>query len=142
MTRWGNRVLLFLNIVLLLGSILYFGTHPLHKSDDGIEYKDLISIILSVLAVILGALTIFVAVLAIWGYNSIREESFRAAGVAAEATARKVAEEVTPREVLRMWKAMGLGKPGEENELASALQSGDGSGEVGGEPHRDPGEAH
>jgi hypothetical protein len=70
------------------------GTTP----SNGIEYKDIISLLLTAITVVLAALAIGIAVLAIWGYNSIRESAERAAGDVAERTAKEVADQ-TAREV-------------------------------------------
>lgn len=59
-----------------------------------LEYKDFISIILSALAVMLAALTLFVAVAAIWGFAALREEARSSAEQEARETATKVATEV------------------------------------------------
>lgn len=133
MTRWVNRILLFLNVCALIIAFLYFGFHGIYSVDHGIEYKDLVTIILTAIAVLLAAVTLFVAAMAIWGYNSIREESVKAAVKAADAKAaeiaKNVAESVASREAIAMLNTMqGAGQPGTEDELAVALRSVDGKG--------------
>jgi hypothetical protein len=137
MIRWSNRILFGMNALLLGGFVLFIafrGVSPVH---DGIEYKDLIAIILSAVAVLLAAVTIFVAVVAIWGYNSIREESINAAVKAA----RDVAQTTASREALAVLKfSSEAGQPDEEDELAAALKSGGRKGAAT-QPKRDPGKA-
>jgi hypothetical protein len=59
MTRWVNRILLFLNACALIIAFLYFGFHGIYLVDHGIEYKDLVTIILTAIAVLLAAVTLF-----------------------------------------------------------------------------------
>jgi hypothetical protein len=68
------------------------------------EYKDLITIILTALGVLLAGLAISIGVLAIWGYNSIREAAVQGAVLraqeilaGAENVARSTAETVATR---------------------------------------------
>ena len=128
MIKWGNRILFSVNILALVVALLYFGWKPLVPGHENIEYKDLIAIILTALAVLLAAVTLFVAAMAIWGYNSIRQESVRAAVSAAEAEATRVAKNtaqaVASREAIAMLGVLkGDGKPNADDELAAALQS-------------------
>lgn len=97
---------------------------------QAIEYKDFISIVLTALAVIIAALTVFVAVAAIWGFTALREEARATAERVATSTAsgtaerlatkiaREVAESVAARTVLE-------GKPAETtpNEAAEIVES-------------------
>lgn len=131
MIRWANQLLLFVNVLALFAAVFYFGLQPLKANHDGIEYKDLVTIILAAVAVVLAAVTLFVAVMAIWGYNSIREESVKAAVreavKAAEAEAKNTAQVVASREAVAMLDVLkGDGKPEAEDELAAALRVGAG----------------
>ena len=129
MTRWANRILVALNIIGLTAIVLYFGSHRLVQDDPNIEYKDLITIILTALAVLLAAVTLFVAAMAIWGYNSIRDESVKAAKKAAEAEARivatNVASSVASRSAVAIKAVTEEGSASTDvDELVAALQSG------------------
>lgn len=131
--------------MLLAGVLLFIGFRGVSPVHDGIEYKDLFAIILTAVAVLLAAVTIFVAVVAIWGYNSIREESVKAAIKAAEVEAGKVATTVAQaaasREALTLFKLLdGAGNPGATNELAAALKSGGGK-RTAAKPNSNPGKA-
>lgn len=74
---------------------------------NGIEFKDLITIVLTAIAVLLAAVTIIIALLAFWGYSSIREAAVksaqetakRVAETVAESAAKDKAEEVAVRQV-------------------------------------------
>jgi hypothetical protein len=123
-SKWANRVLFFCNAVVLAVAVLYFGLHPLKSGIESIESKDLITIVLGAVAVLLAAVTIFIAVLAIWGYNSIREESVKAAVAAAEKEARNTAEAVASRESVTMLGVVKNKKdPENDDELANALHA-------------------
>ena len=125
MARWANRILLLLNVIALMIAIRYFGLWPLLPNTDGIEYKDLITIILAALAVILAAVTIFIAVMAVWGYNAIRESAEKAA----REVAKDVAQTVAAREAESLNSLSGGRAPAPdievEEELTKALQTGD-----------------
>ena len=129
MARWANRILFALNGIGLIAIIAYFGMHQLVQDDPKIEYKDLITIVLAALAVILATVTLFIAAMAIWGYNSIRDESVKAAVKAAEVEAGKVAanvaSSVASRSAVAIKAATREGAEVENvDELVSALQSG------------------
>lgn len=124
MIRWANRILLMMNAILIVFGLLYFGFHGLDLHPNGIEYKDLITIILTAIAVLLASVTIFVALMAIWGYTSIRE--------AAEKSAREVATDVAQTVAAREAQTISRLSGGmaqapdikEEDELTRALQAG------------------
>jgi len=68
-TKALNWLILILNLIafaFLLPKKLIGG--------DGIEYKDLITIILTALAVMIAVGTVVIAIMAIWGYKSISDE--------------------------------------------------------------------
>ena len=62
--------------------------------NPGLTYAELVTIILTGITVVLAILAIFVAGLAIWGYESIKNE---AGGVAKRAVEQTVAESVRSR---------------------------------------------
>jgi hypothetical protein len=96
-SRYGIALILFLNIAFALLVLYIFSKGGLAQT-QALEYKDLISIVLTALAVMIATLTVFVAVAAIWGFTALREEARSAAeNVAREAaseTAKRVAKEV------------------------------------------------
>jgi cytochrome b subunit of formate dehydrogenase len=57
-----------------------------------LEYKDLIAIILTALGVMIAILAALFAVLAIWGFNQIRDQAVAAASKAARKTAEPIAK--------------------------------------------------
>jgi len=88
----NNIPWIYLNI--FLAAVLFYliirgGLVP---DPGGIEFKDLITIILTAIAVLLAAVTIFIGVLAVWGYSSIREAATKIAQETADHVARQVAE--------------------------------------------------
>lgn len=97
----GNILWFFVNLTLAVILLVFIGSHGLTTPPKGWEYKDLLTIILTALTALLAGLAIFIGVLAIWGYNSIRDAAERAAERAADAraerTARTVAETVATR---------------------------------------------
>ena len=125
MIRWANRILLMMNAILLVFGLLYFGFRGLDLHPNGIEYKDLITIILTAIAVLLASVTIFVALMAIWGYSTIRD----AAEKAAREVATDVAQTVAAREAQAILALSGgsVSAPDmkEEDELTRALQAGE-----------------
>ena len=97
----GNVPWIYLNVG--LAALLFYlcirgGLLP---DDPRLEYKDLITIILTAIAVLLAGVTIIIALLAVWGYSSIRESVVKTAQEAAEQaardTARSIAEPVAAR---------------------------------------------
>lgn len=136
--QWGNRLLLFLNIALLLVLGAYLGTRGFSQPSAGWEYKDLVAVLLTAVGVLLAATTLFVGILAIWGYTTIRESAERSANATAEAAAKAVAADVAravaSREALEavrlhMQQAGGAAIGAEElDALTEALKAG---GETG-----------
>ena len=77
--KWANAFLLVINVVIAFILFWYIGTPGLLAAPRGWDYKDLVTILLTAIAVMLGAATIFVAALAVYGYTAIREAAERAA---------------------------------------------------------------
>jgi hypothetical protein len=93
----SNVPWIYLNVV--LAALLFYlcirgGLKP---DDPKVEYKDLITIILTAIAVLLAGVTIIIALLAVWGYSSILKTAQEAAEQAARDTARSIAEPVAAR---------------------------------------------
>jgi len=86
---WGNRLSIFLNVVLFVLAGWFITTRGLQPAPNGFTYQDLVTVLLTAIAVILAAVTVFVALVALWGYNALKEN----AKSAAEAAARETAEE-------------------------------------------------
>lgn len=92
------------NILFLCANVFLFGlagyfvaTRGISPPPIGWEYKDLLTIILTALAALLAAIAIFIGILAIWGYASIRDAAMRAAESKAEEIAIRVSEPVATR---------------------------------------------
>ncbi len=67
-------------------------------SSPSLEYKDFVSILLTAIGVMIAVLTIFLAVVALWGYAQLKEEARRVADDVAREVGKQSAEEVA-REV-------------------------------------------
>src|SRR6266403_1510692 len=97
----GNIFWFVANLILTIILVYYVALHGLDHPPAGWEYKDLLTVLLTALTALLAGLAIFIGILAIWGYNSIRDAAERAAERAAdskaEETARAVAETVATR---------------------------------------------
>lgn len=89
----------------------------------GVEYKDLITIILTAVAVLLAAVTVIIALLAFWGYNSIRESAEKVAKETAERVAARTAEPVAARVALQVAER-ARGVPPPNDGVTSALAEG------------------
>lgn len=84
----ANRILLAGNVLLfaVLGWLLIAQGLPLHPS-PGWEYKDLVSVLLTVVTIVLAFLGLAVALAAIWGWQTISQGAARrAAEVATDKT--------------------------------------------------------
>ncbi len=142
--EWGNRLTLLLNVVLFGLAFWFISTRGLQAAPQGFSYQDLVTILLTAIAVILAAVTIFVALVALWGYTALKEN----AKAAAEKVARETAEETAKLEAtaaartLTMRELPGMvrlyfateGSPSqtvESGDLAEALKIGDGDGSHG-----------
>jgi hypothetical protein len=77
-------------------------------------------IILAALGVILAAVTLFVGILAIYGYSAISDLAVRAAQATAQTTAQAVAPAAAAREVEAMASREQTGQP--SADLVAALQ--------------------
>jgi hypothetical protein len=64
-----------------------FGPHP-----PVVEYKDFVTILLTALAVMIAVAAFVGAIAAVWGFTALREETHRAAEVAAKIAAEAVAK--------------------------------------------------
>ena len=118
LTRWGNRALFFMNLSLCIMFLWIFSTRSLTPS-TGIEYKDLIVIVLTAVAVLLAAVTLFVGALAIYGYATLRDLAERTA----KDTAERVAPAAAAREAEVILHQQGIGQP--TPDLVAELQSGE-----------------
>lgn len=78
-------------LIAFLFYYLHLNRHTILAPANGLEWKDFVSILLTALGVMLAVMTLFLAVLAIWGFNSLKEEAIRVARTAAMETAGPVA---------------------------------------------------
>jgi hypothetical protein len=123
-TEWLNRLLLVTNILLVALVGGYLATRGIERPPKGLQYADVVTIILAAVAVMLAIVTLFVGILALWGYRAMRQ--------GAENTARevgaKVADVATPvaireaRAAFEAWRAEGTVQADER--LAAALKEG------------------
>ena len=120
-TQRLNIGLAVANALLLILALYYIGSRGLASPPTGWEYKDLIAIVLTALAVILAALTIGIGALAIWGYTTIREAAIDAAETKADASARDIAESVATRVAREALGTMGTDRT---DDLTAALSRG------------------
>ena len=88
-----NGLFFILNIALfaVFGYLFFFS--PVVKSGHHWTPVELVTTVLSALAVLLTALGIFIAVLAVWGYTQIKETAKSAAVAAAVKVARETSDE-------------------------------------------------
>ncbi len=129
---WSNRLLFFTNVVLILFLIWAFVSRGLGAPPANSSYSDLVTIMLGAIAVILAAVTVFIAILAIWGYTALKEgaekEARTVATDVARAIATDVAQSVATREAREAVRFAQLAEDGPETEdldkLRTALKSG------------------
>jgi hypothetical protein len=96
-TKAMSGILAVCNILLFLLLLYHIGIGGLSHPPVPWEYKDLITIILTALAVLLAAITILIGLITIWGYNSIRQAAVDAAETKADESAKRIAESVAAR---------------------------------------------
>jgi hypothetical protein len=97
LTKAISGVLAVCNILLFILLLYHIGIGGLSRPPAAWEYKDLITIILTALAVLLAAITILIGLITIWGYNSIRAAAVDAAETKADESAKRIAESVAAR---------------------------------------------
>ncbi len=123
--NWSNRVLLFLNLALLAGFGWFVYRDGLGAPPSGWDWKDLVTILLTAVTVILAATALFVAVLAVWGYTTIRQH--------AETTARNVAADIAREEARKVaatvaarsaFAAQDATSDGDKEDLTESLMEG------------------
>jgi len=91
--HWTSKFFIVVNVFLGWLLVGYMVSRHIGYGGD-IKGADLVTILLTALAVMLAILTIFLASLAVWGYASIREASDRIAKDVASEVAKKTATEV------------------------------------------------
>ena len=123
--RWGGRLLTGVNVALcltLLGLMLGRGA-VLSPPWDG---PAVVTTVLAVATLVLGAVALGVGLLAIWGYSAIRGYAEQVAAEAAQRAATAAAEIVVER-MLREW-GVGTAAPGDGDEIAQAYAKEDNGG--------------
>lgn len=113
MRKWVGKAFLLLNLMAAWALVAYIVSRGF-QPDNAFTPTDLISIVLSALGVTLAVLTIFLAILAFWGYNSFKD----VAKEVATKVARQTAEEVAGRQA-RSIQDQESGQ-GDGDEYASA----------------------
>ena len=127
MEKWFNRLLLFCNLSLLGVVGYYLATRGLKPQSTGWDYKDFVNTLLGSVAVLLAAVTVFVALVAIWGYTAIRESAERAA----REVATNVAQAVATREAQNALALDGNKRSAGPSITKDALATELGAGDVG-----------
>ena len=128
-SMWINRVFVITNTILFVLFIYSICARPIIPFEDGWKYQDFVTILLACCAVILAGVTIFVALIAIWGYNAIREAAEKASREVASDIAKDIAQVVAAREFQNALALSG-GFPGAPDinndvaELTAELRSG------------------
>ncbi len=86
-------VLILINVCLLatFWYYLHLNRHAILTPSNGIEYKDLVSLLLAALSAMIAVLTIFLAVAALWGYTALKEGAHKVAAQEARDVAATVA---------------------------------------------------
>jgi len=119
---WINRILLGVNVVMFVVLLLFFVTRGASFSPpwDG---PAVVTIVLTAVTVVLGAVALGVALLAVWGYSALREHAGNIADKAATAAADKAVQKL-----LRNWGLDGTKDDSQSEDIAKAY-SGETSGE-------------
>ncbi len=119
---WINRILLGVNVVMFVVLLLFFVTRGASFSPpwDG---PAVVTIVLTAVTVVLGAVALGVALLAVWGYSALREHAGNIADKAATAAADKAVQKL-----LRDWGLDGTKDDSQSEDIAKAY-SGETSGE-------------
>lgn len=115
----ANGILLALNLVAGAAIIWLLSRGPIPPlADEGWSYNDLIAVILTALGVVLSAVTLAVAIVALWSFSTLR----RSAGSAAQRTAREQQTEYFKSEdfQLMLRRLISEQKENEEKERARA----------------------
>lgn len=126
--NWPNRILFVINIVLAGLAAWAIAQYGLGPAPEGWRWGDLVIILLVAISVVLAALTIFLGVLAVWGYTQIRGDARRQAAT----TAREEVPAIARAEARRQAQAW-LAEYGEQRttDLARALSGRDDDGAPG-----------
>ena len=127
--KWPNRILFACNLAFFAGAVWFLSENGAASIAPGKwEYKDLISILLTVVSVIVTFIGIIVAVAAIWGYQSIRN----VAEQKAEETSRQGCDDYLRSDVFRNAIDLALqarielhAKEAVQNALGPAVLSAD-----------------
>lgn len=97
---WLGRVFVGFNVLAAWGLLAYIVSRGFELGTK-FTAVELLSLILGALAVMIAVLTVFLAVLALWGYNSLREAAKEIATTVAKdiatTVAKRTAEEVAGR---------------------------------------------
>jgi hypothetical protein len=99
------------------------GYQPPPKDAQTLEYKDFVTILLTVLAVMIAVATIMLAAAAVWGFEAIRKEAKASAEIEARSIAAKVAKDIAETVAARTARdtAPSETTSGEADALVEAL---------------------
>lgn len=111
---WFNRILAGVNLAMFTVMAVFFITRGtnLFPPWDG---PAVVTIVLTAVTVVLGAVALGVALLAVWGYNAIRDH----AGSVADRAATLAADQAVQK-LMQDWGLDKLGAP-QGNEIATAF---------------------
>lgn len=90
--RWLNVAVTSVNLT-ISGGILYFLVFGPVLREDGLSYRDFVTILMTAVTAILAAVTVIVAVAALWGFAAIRQSAVDQSTTEARKIAAKVARE-------------------------------------------------
>jgi hypothetical protein len=126
--RWANRALFIVNVVLAIGLGWFYLANASPSLSavppPGLDWKDYVSILLTIVTIVLAAVALFIAVAAIWGYAAIRQHAEEIATAAAVETATRVARAVAAREALATEQTAPEPPQEETDALAEVLMQG------------------
>lgn len=124
------KLVAWLIIAAAAASVIYWLPHiagvPVNISaapsnSPGFTQAEFISIILTAVTVVLGALAIMLAIAAFWGYNSIRESAQRAGEVEARKVATDVAQVIAARVAEKTVQQSAEGSSKDGDAIAAAV---------------------
>ncbi len=103
------------------------------KGNTGIEYKDFVSILLTALGLMIAILGLFLAALAIYGFQLIRTEAQRIAKKEAARVAKETTQPLAQSVAARSTQAVRMQSPSEKAEDVDygAVAGEDGKNEKG-----------
>jgi uncharacterized membrane protein len=101
LSKWLNRFLFLANITILSGAMYFIFTRGWVAGAGGWTPVELVTTVLAAVALLITVLGIFIALLAIWGYNRITKEAGRRAETATHIYLSKNVQQLVSDQVPR-----------------------------------------